>query len=96
MEPKGPWGRNKPVNPRHQLEGWEGEDGGWWTLTGVQQGLDQNSEGCRRDANSAKSGATEEVKVKGGTVSLNPSVTQGMAGGQEEVKQVLRERDVLF
>jgi len=83
------------VNPRHQLGG-GGEDGKWWTLTGVQQGLEQDSERYSRNANSAKSGATEEVKVKGGTVSLNPSVTQGTAEGEEEVKQVLRERDVLF
>ena len=72
------------------------EDGEWWTLTRVQQGLEQDSEGCSRNANSAKSRATEVVKVKSGTVSLNLSVTQGMAGGEEEVKQVLRERDVLF
>ena len=47
------------------------EDGEWWTLTRGQQGLEQDSEGCSRNANSAKSRPTEEVKVKGGTVSLN-------------------------
>ena len=53
------------------------------------------SKGTQKAPCSAKSGTTEEVKVKGGTSSLHLSVAQGTVGWEVEMKRVLGEGDKL-
>lgn len=71
---RGPWGRNKPVNPRHQLGVGRGRMGSGGHHRGSAGSGPKLRGVLGRDANSAKRGSTEEVKVKGGTVSLNSKV----------------------
>lgn len=57
--------------------------------------LERGPEEPGKNAYSAKSRATEEVKLKCRTASLNLSVTRGTAEGEVEMRKVLGEGDEL-